>query len=381
MKLRDHFQRWLGTADPPPPLSGGAPGRAGATFAASLTFESLERRYDATFALRNVSLEIAPGEVVCLLGPSGCGKTTLLRLAAGIEKPSAGRVLISGREVAGPVRFVPPEQRNVGLMFQDFALFPHLSIIDNVAFGLKQLPRADALRIAKSVLERVGLAHLAAGFPTTLSGGEQQRVAIARAIAPRPGVLLLDEPFSGLDVELRAAVQDEMQALFDETGATGMIVTHNPREAMRFGNRIAVLRAGRIVQLGVPEELYRRPGDLLVARLLSEINELPAIVRGGEVETPFGRFAAAGLTDGAKAVVALRQRQLHVGIAGGGVRAVVVDQAFAGETATLTLAVEGIEERLKAIIANDRSVRTGEEVGLEIAAGGVMVFPEIAPDR
>ena len=358
-----------------------AKGKAAASFPARLTFEAVERSFGERHALQGVSLDIAPGEVIGVLGPSGCGKTTLLRIAAGIERPSAGRVLLDGSEVAGPNRFVLPERRNIGLVFQDFALFPHLSIIDNVAFGLKQLPRADALRIAKSVLERVGLAHLAAGFPTTLSGGEQQRVAIARAIAPRPGVLLLDEPFSGLDVELRAAVQDEMQALFDETGATGMIVTHNPREAMRFGNRIAVLRAGRIVQAGKPEELYRRPGDLLVARLLSEINELPGIVKDGAVDTPFGRFAAEGLAEGAKAVVALRQRQMQVGEPGRGVRAVVVDQAFAGETATLTLAVEGIEERLKAIIANDRGMKTGEEAGLEIVAGGVMVFPEIAPDR
>ena len=354
-----------------------AKGKAAASFPARLTFEAVERDFGDRRALAGVSLDIAPGEVIGVLGASGCGKTTLLRIAAGVERPSAGRVLLDGMEVAGPSRFLPPERRNIGLVFQDFALFPHLTILDNVAFGLKQLPRPKAISTARSVLERVGLAHLAAAFPMTLSGGEQQRVAIARAIAPRPGVLLMDEPFSGLDVELRAAIQDEMQALFDETGATGMIVTHDPREAMRFGHRIAVLRSGRVVQIGAPELLYRQPGDLFVARLMSEINELPGVVRGGAVETPFGRFAAPGLADGTRAAVALRQRQLRVGPAGQGARAGVVDLAFAGEAAFVTLAVDGVEERLKSITGNDHGLTIGQEVGLTVAADGVMVFPEI----
>jgi iron(III) transport system ATP-binding protein len=194
-----------GTASQPAPP---APGRASAMFAASLTFDSVERRYGDTVALAGVSLDIAPGEVVCLLGPSGCGKTTLLRIASGIEKPSAGRVLISGREVAGPERFVPPEQRSVGLMFQDFALFPHLTILDNVAFGLKALPRADARREAMAILARVRLQRTAHQYPHVLSGGEQQRVALARALVPRPAVVLMDEPFSGLDIQLRERLQE-----------------------------------------------------------------------------------------------------------------------------------------------------------------------------
>jgi iron(III) transport system ATP-binding protein len=167
-------------------------GRAAATFAARLTFERVERRYGDMSALAGFSLDIAPAEVVCLLGPSGCGKTTLLRVAAGIEKPTAGRVLINDSEVAGPDRFVPPEKRNVGLMFQDFALFPHLSILDNVAFGLKSLPREDARREALAALARVGLERYAGDYPHILSGGEQQRVALARAIVPRPAVMLME---------------------------------------------------------------------------------------------------------------------------------------------------------------------------------------------
>ena len=262
--------------------------RAAATFAARLTFEKLERRYGETRALDGVDLDIAPGEVVCLLGPSGCGKTTLLRVAAGIEKPSAGRVLINEREIAGPNRFVPPEERGVGLMFQDFALFPHLTILGNVAFGLKALPKAAARREALAALQRVGLAKLADEYPHILSGGQQQRVALARAIVPRPAVMLMDEPFSGLDVQLREAMQEETLGLLRETRATSVIVTHHPEEAMRIGNRIAVMRAGRLVQAGTAEELYHRPADLFVARLFSEINEIAYPVRGGRVETPLG---------------------------------------------------------------------------------------------
>ncbi|MCH9765868.1 MAG: ABC transporter ATP-binding protein, partial [Alphaproteobacteria bacterium] len=247
--------------------------RAAATIAARLTFESVSRRYGEVFALQDFSLDIAPGEVVCLLGPSGCGKSTLLRVAAGLERPSSGRILINNQEVAGDNDFVPPERRGVGLMFQDFALFPHLTIVDNVAFGLKALPKDEALREATTMLARVGLEKYADAYPHILSGGEQQRVALARAIVPRPSVMLMDEPFSGLDVQLRETMQEETLALLRETRATSMIVTHHPEEALRLGDRIAVMRKGRIVQVGNAEELYNAPKELFVARLFSEINE------------------------------------------------------------------------------------------------------------
>ena len=165
--------------------SGPGRGKAAVTFAARLTLEDVSRRYGEVLALDGVSIDIPPSEVVCLLGPSGCGKSTLLRVAAGIERPSSGRILLDGHEVAGPDNFVPPEKRGIGLMFQDFALFPHLSLLDNVAFGLKSLTRSEAKREARAALERVGLAHYAGEYPHILSGGEQQRVALARAIAPR----------------------------------------------------------------------------------------------------------------------------------------------------------------------------------------------------
>ena len=253
-----------------------ARGKAAVTFAARLTFEEVSRRYGDILALDHVSLDIAPSEILCLLGPSGCGKSTLLRIAAGVERPSAGRVLLDGQEVAGPDRFVPPEQRGIGLMFQDFALFPHLTIRDNVAFGLKSLSRREARAEAHAALERVGLAHYAGEYPHILSGGEQQRVALARAIAPRPSVLLMDEPFSGLDPRLREKMREETLAILHETRATSIVVTHDAEEAMRMGDRVALMRQGRIVQTGKALELYRAPKDILAARTFSDLNELTA---------------------------------------------------------------------------------------------------------
>jgi|GEM_PF-87131 len=292
--------------------TGAGRGKAAVSFAARLTFDDLSRRYGATLALDHVSLDIAPGEILCLLGPSGCGKSTLLRIAPGVERPSAGRVLLDEQEVGGPERFVPPEKRGVGLMFQDFALFPHLSILDNAAFGLRSLTRREAKVEAHAALDRVGLAHYANEYPHILSGGEQQRVALARAIAPRPSVLLMDEPFSGLDPRLREKMREETLAILHETRATSIVVTHDAEEAMRMGDRVALMRAGRIVQTGDALDLYRAPKDILAARTFSDLNELPARVEQGSAATPLGRFLANGLPDGADAIVCVRQRGVRL---------------------------------------------------------------------
>lgn len=350
-------------------------GRAAATIAARLTFEEVERRFGETYALRGISLDIAPGEIVCLLGPSGCGKTTLLRVASGIEKPSAGRVLINDWEVAGPQRFVPPEQRNVGLMFQDFALFPHLSILDNVAFGLKALPASDAAREALAVLARVGLDHYADAYPHILSGGEQQRVALARAIVPRPSVMLMDEPFSGLDVQLRETMQEETLSLLRETRATCMIVTHHPEEAMRLGDRIAVMRRGKIIQVGKAEDLYHNPAELFVARLFSEINEVPCRVKGGAVQTPLGNFPAPGLKEGKDAILCLRQRGIRVLPPGQGLLGRVLQVKFLGDVGRVEIAVQGFEAPLKARVRENEGWAKGAEVSIEIDPTRVLVFP------
>jgi iron(III) transport system ATP-binding protein len=351
------------------------PTRAAATFAARLTFEGVERRYRTSTALAGVSLDIAPGEVVCLLGPSGCGKTTLLRIASGIEKPSAGRVLIDDFEVAGPNRFVPPEKRSVGLMFQDFALFPHLSIVDNVAFGLKALPREEARREALAALERVGLARHAGEFPHTLSGGEQQRVALARAIVPRPAVMLMDEPFSGLDVQLRDRLQEETLRVLREARATSLIVTHAPSEALRLGNRIVVMRQGRIVQLGKAEDLYRHPADLFVARLFSEINEIRMTVAGGALRTPFGSFAVPGLGDGDPAILCIRRRAIRLAAPGQGLAGRVLRAQFLGDLYAVEIAAEGFEQPLITLVREFEVPEQGADVALTVDPGGVLVFP------
>lgn len=350
-------------------------GRAGATIAARLTFEDVRRRYGETEALSGVSLDVPPGEIVCLLGPSGCGKTTLLRLAAGIDAPTSGRVLLDGFEVAGPGRFVAPERRNVGLMFQDYALFPHLTVLQNVAFGLKFLPKIEARRVAMGLLGRVGLEALSDSYPPSLSGGEQQRVALARAIAPRPGVLLMDEPFSGLDVQLRQAMQDEAMAVLQETHATSIIVTHDSEEAMRIADRIAVMCDGRILQEGKAEVLYHAPANLFVARLFSAINEIPAVVQSGRLETVFGPVAAQGLAEGTAATLAIRQRSVELGPPGSGRAGRVLDVKFLGDAAVIEVAVEGLDGTLRARSGPGRGWKRGEEVGVRVDAATVLVFP------
>ena len=350
-------------------------GRAAGTIAARLTFEGVERRYGASLALAGLSLDIAPAEVVCLLGPSGCGKTTLLRVAAGIERPTGGRVLINDQEVAGPDRFVAPEKRNVGLMFQDFALFPHLTILANVAFGLRSLPREDARREALAVLARVGLERYANDYPHILSGGEQQRVALARAIVPRPAVMLMDEPFSGLDVQLRERLQEETIGLLRETRATCLIVTHAPAEAIRLGDRIAVMRAGRLIQAGKAEALYRNPADLFVARLFSEINEIPLSVEGGALRTPIGTFAVPGLDEGDAAILCIRRRSIRVGPAGKGLPGRVLQARFQGDLAVLEIAAQGFERPLQTLVRESEVPESGREVGLTVDPESVLVFP------
>jgi iron(III) transport system ATP-binding protein len=349
-------------------------GRAGVTFAARVTFEDVSRRYDDTLALDHVSLDIPPGEIVCLLGPSGCGKTTLLRIAAGVERPSAGRILLDGQEVAGPDRFVPPEKRGVGLMFQDFALFPHLTIADNVAFGLRSLTRSEARAEALAALERVGLAHYAAEYPHILSGGEQQRVALARAIAPRPAVLLMDEPFSGLDPRLREKMREETLAILHETRATCIVVTHDAEEAMRMGDRVVLMRKGAIVQAGDVLDLYRAPKDIFAARTFSDLNEIPARVRGGAADTPLGRFAANGVPEGADAIVCVRQGGVRLFGVGEGVPARVLDARFLGDVALIEIAVQGLDAPLLARVREADAPALGAEIGVGIDAGAVLVF-------
>jgi iron(III) transport system ATP-binding protein len=360
---------------------GGARGKAAVTFAARLAFEDVSRRYGDTLALDRVTLDIEPSEILCLLGPSGCGKSTLLRVAAGVERPSSGRILLDGQEAAGPGRFVPPEKRGVGLMFQDFALFPHLTILDNVAFGLNSLTRSEAKAEAHAALERVGLSHYAGEYPHILSGGEQQRVALARAIAPRPSVLLMDEPFSGLDPQLREKMREETLAILHETRATSIVVTHDAEEAMRMGDRVALMRKGRVVQTGKALDLYRAPKDIFAARTFSDLNELTAFVEQGSAATPLGRFAANEVPDGAEAIVCVRQRGVRLLDLGQGVPGRVLDARFLGDVALVEIAVQGLDAPIFARVKESDVPPQGAEIGVGIDIGAVLVFEANNGDR
>jgi len=357
----------------------GQRGTAGASIPARLSFENIVQTYGALEALRGVSLTIEPGELVCLLGHSGCGKTTLLRIAAGVEAPTSGRVLIDTIEASGPVAFLPPEQRGIGLMFQDYALFPHLTILRNVMFGLKDLAAKDAEASARRALSRVGLDHYANEYPHTLSGGEQQRVALARSIAPRPGILLMDEPFSNLDRRMRDAIRDETVAILRETRATTIVVTHDPEEAMRIADRIVLMQKGAIVQQGTAEDLYRRPETLFAARFFCDFNEVPGIVQNGQVSCPVGIFPAPGVAAGAPATVCIRPQGIRLKPAGFCLPGRLVSRRFLGEVDLVQIDVPGVERSLQARVHDPVQAKIGQDVGIEIDPKDVLVFAASDP--
>ena len=307
-----------------------------------LTAAGLTKRFapgDAP-AVQDVDLGIEEGEIFAILGPSGCGKTTTLRLLAGFERPDAGTVQLDGRTLCGPGgRFVPPEQRSLGFVFQDYALFPHLSVLENAAFGLKGQP--DAEKRAREALDAAGLGDLGARRPHALSGGQQQRVALARTLAAHPSVVLLDEPFSGLDALLRQETRDRVRRRFKEAGATALLVTHDQQEALSFADRVAVMKGGRIEQVGPPEQVYHRPRTLFVAQFLGRTNLLFSEAHGEEAETPLGRLR---LTRAAEGPVLLSLRPEHLTLetmetgAGDAPAGTVVRRAFKGHDVTYRVA-------------------------------------------
>jgi len=372
MSKFDKIAKFDGNGHPP---GWGAPGTAGATIAAGLVFENVWHDYDGVSSVRDLSLSIAPGEILCLLGHSGCGKTTLMRIAAGVERQNRGRVLINGREIAGDQLFVPPEKRGVGLMFQDYALFPHMSILANVMFGLTNMPKSEAQAAALGALKRVGLADYAEDYPHSLSGGEQQRVALARALVPRPGILLMDEPFSGLDKRLRDSVRDETLAVIRETRATCIIVTHDPEEAMRMGDKIALMRRGKLVQHGTAAELYRDPVDLFSARFFSELNQLEGIVTSSGIETPLGILAAGSHERGEKVDVCVRPQGILLQKDGlCGVSGRIRSKRFVGEVDLLTIAVDGLDHPLHARVRAGSPWEKGMDVAVSTDPNDVLVF-------
>lgn len=280
--------------------------------AARLELDAITRVFDGRAVVDGLSLSLQTGQVTCLLGPSGCGKSTTLRIAAGVDRQNAGRVRINGQEVSGDKTHMPPERRSIGLMFQDFALFPHLSVAGNIAFGLRGLSAQEKNSRLGRLLERIHLEGFADKFPHQLSGGEQQRVALARALAPSPRVLLMDEPFSGLDNRLRDGVRDETLSLLKEEGTSVLLVTHEPHEAMRMADQIALMRAGRIVQMGAPYNLYNAPADREAAGFFSDLNIIRGVVRNSLTQTPFGQFLTPAIPDGAEVEIVIRPQHLKM---------------------------------------------------------------------
>ena len=358
-----------------------------------LSLEGITVAFDGVPAVSELSLDVGAGEIVCLLGPSGCGKTTTLRVAAGVERQRAGRVLVDGRVVSARGVHEPPEARSIGLMFQDFALFPHLTVAENVAFGLRRIgAQGERAKLAAEYLSRVGMEAYGRKFPHQLSGGEQQRVALARALAPRPSVMLMDEPFSGLDNRLRDEVRDQTLSILKEVGAGVLLVTHEPEEAMRMADRIALMRDGRIVQIGAPYHVYNYPVDRQAARFFSDLNLIHGVVRDRQTDTPFGLFLTPQLVDGADVEIVSRPQHLQIEADDGTppeatsehgmpARGHVVRARFIGAMSLIEVAMDHDGSILRATVPFAWLPEQGARVWLSLRRDRCFVFPCVNQSR
>ena len=350
-----------------------------------LEVRNISRSFDGRRVVDDVSLSIRPGQVTCLLGPSGCGKSTTLRIIAGVERQDEGTVLADGAVLCGPGATVPPEARGVGLMFQDFALFPHLSVAGNVAFGLRD--KAGARARVEELLARVGMSRHIDRYPHELSGGEQQRVALARALAPRPRIMLMDEPFSGLDDRLRDDIRDETLAVLKAEETAVLLVTHEPGEAMRMADEIALMREGRIVQRGAPYHIYNAPADRAAAAFFSDINVIHGEVRGALTQTAFGQFLAPGVPDGTRVDIVIRPQHLKIDFDRHGrgpnptpqdgvpARGVVERARFMGSESLVEFRMDFDGSALKALVPSVFLPKPGTPLWLMIRRDRCFVFP------
>jgi len=337
-----------------------------------LAIDRLSCAYAGQPAVRDLTLALAPGELGCLLGPSGCGKTTLLRAIAGFHAPASGALLLRGRDA----RALPPEARGLGFVFQDLALFPHLTVAGNVAFGLHRLPRAErAARVAET-LAMIGLGGLGERYPHELSGGQQQRVALARSLAPRPDLLLLDEPFSSLDADLRGRLRDDLRALLKRLGIAALLVTHDQEEAFAFADTVGVMQAGTLLQWAPGFELYHRPATPFVASFVGEGRFLPAtVLAGGRVATALGELQVTGDLPwpvGSTVRVLLRPDDLHPAD-DGGIEAVVESIAFRGAETLHTLSLPD-GTTLTALVPSHQQRAPGSTMRVRPDLAHVVVF-------
>ncbi len=350
-----------------------------------LEIRNLKRSFEGRAVVDDVSLKIMPGQVTCLLGPSGCGKSTTLRMIAGVEMQDSGTIHVDGKLICDTMFRVPPERREIGLMFQDFALFPHLSVAGNVSYGLRGTKAAKRARV-EELLDRVDLKRFIDGFPHQLSGGEQQRVALARALAPRPRIMLMDEPFSGLDNRLRDGIRDETLSILKEEDTAVLLVTHEPEEAMRMADEIALMRDGKIVQQGAPYNVYTRPLDRAAVSFFSDANVLRAEVRGALAQTPFGRFLAPGVPDGTAVDIVFRPQHLRIdfdragkgplptAVDGTPARGEVVRARFMGNESLVEFRMDHDGSVLKATVPNVFLPQPGTMMWLTIRRDRCFVF-------
>ena len=333
-----------------------------------IRLEGVMRRFGDVVAVDGASLCVARGEVVALLGPSGCGKTTLLRLIAGFERPDGGSVELAGRVVAGPGSWIAPDARRVGMVFQDYALFPHLTVAANVGFGLARRERAQRV---PELLRVVGLDGLGHRYPHELSGGQQQRVALARALAPAPELVLLDEPWSNVDPFLRDTLRAEVAEIIRPLDVTVLLVTHDREEAFSLADRIALMRDGTVVQEGTPEELYFAPASRWAAEFVGAANVLQGRVVGGQVRTALGAFAANGASLRSDAQVLVRPELLELEPDEAGA-AEVVAREFRGHDVFYRVLLDGVE--LVSHRPSTEVVALGSRVSIRVHDGRVLVL-------
>ncbi len=328
----------------------------------------LTKSFDEVVALRDAHIGVEQGEALVLLGPSGCGKTTLLRILAGLDRPDEGSVEVAGETLTGSNILVPPESRRIGMVFQDWALFPHMSVARNVAFGLRDA-EVEAGRVEEA-LEMVGLSGFGDRYPDELSGGQAQRVALARSLAPRPRVMLFDEPFSNLDSELRGKVRSEVAALLRKVGMTSVFVTHDQEEAFVLGDTVAVMREGRILQTDTPTGIYSSPVSPWVASFVGEANIVPGDAGDGAIATAVGSLPAAnGLSGSCNAVV----RPEHLLVSSGG-DGMISSVEFYGHDSTYQVALNNATYTVRVAAAPD--FRPGDTVSISYAGPAVVAFPE-----
>ncbi len=326
-------------------------------------------------ALVDVSLDVREGEILTVLGPSGCGKTTTLRLVAGFEVPDRGRISIGGREVAAAACWVPPEKRGVGMVFQDYALFPHLTVGENVTFGLDGMARADRATRAREILGSLDLSACYDRYPHELSGGQQQRVSLARALAPEPVVVLMDEPFSNLDAHLRNQVRDEVVSILRQAGVTCVLVSHDQRDALAISDRVVVMNQGSVEQIGTPREIYKHPESVFVATFVGRTNLLRGIVQGehGCVLTDFGSFCRVdrlGFASGSDVMVAVRPDGFETcGESEGVLRGRILSTTYTGARIEAEVAMpsdHGGDRHLIVHLPPSRHYQVGEELSFRI---------------